>query len=100
MRQALMREFMMSIDDLIGKATGIISAIAAAPREERDNLPSSGFGEDYNKLRDAAMKLMPAKADLFPPAVGCDDTRGVSLVRYLEIHAYALQISQLLASAE
>jgi hypothetical protein len=55
------------IELLRRKALGAIQAIEKLSAEERAQLPTDAFGEDYNKLLDAIRESDPGLTHLLPP---------------------------------
>jgi hypothetical protein len=83
----------------MAKALGITISINKKSREERSQKPTALFAEDYNRLRNAALRYFPDLESLMPPEVetyaGGANTRW-SHQSYAEIDAFAEQIYQLL----
>ena len=75
------------------KADAIIEAITAMPPKDRTTLISKTFGENYNLLLELAKKADPTVAQSGPPS-GRPDTRGYWLEKYVDIHAYTLEIAK------
>ena len=92
----------VSADDLRAKVTGYVGALSKMTEQERKQNPSGNFGNDYNKLRELTLQVMPDKEEVIPPSVTIrrGNIHGEMLcqVRYVEIFAYALQISGLLGN--
>jgi hypothetical protein len=67
------------------------------PAKERDSIPSGHFGDNYNQLRQEAMRLAP-DVRLWPPEVPFGEVAGqkVCQARYIEIQVYLDQIFALL----
>lgn len=86
--------------DLMAKAHGMTVSIAKITGNERTYSPSASFGDDYNRLRQAAAQMYPGIESILPPAVEIERShdRGGPFTkqRYSEIQAFCEQIYQVL----
>ena len=87
--------------NLMAKSQGITVAINKKSREERSNVPTGVFADDYNRLHDLTAEAFPDLNAFLPPRV--DTYNGGAGTRwshqgYAEIDTFAEQIYQLLAA--
>ena len=86
--------------ELMAKARAITISIQKMTKDERRGSPAGNYGEDYNRLRTAALKAYPDLEPLMPPAVVIESSAsyGHPFTRqsFAEIDTFCEQIYQLL----
>jgi hypothetical protein len=85
-------------EQIVAKAQSIAEAITAMKEKERAFQPTGQYGDEYNKLRNAAVEFRPDLKDILPPVVALEKQQGgvFTRARYVEILTYADQIGRLL----
>lgn len=80
------------------KAEGFVKSIERMPAEDRRQLPTKQFGEDYNKLLEMALEADPTLASILPPKLEFVDYGGYELpaTNYNEVSTFCHQIANLL----
>jgi len=71
------------------RAAAAAGAISSMPNKELLAIPTEGFVAEYNRTREALVRLNPAKKEAAPPEV-------VGQCRYVELLAYYEQLRGLL----
>jgi hypothetical protein len=87
-----------SKQELSAKADSFVVSLARLSQKEREQMPSKHYGDDYNALRQLVLDAFPDKEGLLPPKVETYEAMGIgqTRARYVELHAYAVQIQNIL----
>ncbi len=85
---------------LMAKARGFTTSISKLSKDERLSSPSGSYGEDYNRLRAAVVKLYAYLGDILPPNVDIERSAmtggSFTYQSYAEINTYCEQIYEIL----
>ena len=89
----------MTREQLDTKVRATIRVLKTMTPAEREAIPSSTFGLEYNKIREVFLQLYPDLKDAAPPAVEIATLVGpggtVTKARYVELFAYYEQLNSL-----